>query len=232
MVELTHVAIIMDGNGRWAMTRGQERSEGHKIGVDTTKDIIFAARELGIKYLTLYVFSTENWCRDEQEINSIITLLEKVLEQSIEALRENGVALRVIGNLSLCSKNLRNRIKEIEKEGKLENPDMTLILAFSYGSRSEIVSAIRSMVRDNVSSAEVTEEIFARYLYTAGIPDPDLLIRTGGELRLSNFLLWQLAYSELYFTNKLWPDFSKEDLLLAIEHYNTRERRYGKNSKR
>lgn len=228
-----HVAVIMDGNGRWAKQKGKNRLFGHRNGVKAVRETIEAAAEIGVKHVTLYAFSTENWDRPKDEINGLMELLVFTINKEIKTLMENDISLHAIGDLkSLPSVCYRELMKAIEKTSS--NKRMKLILALSYSSKWEILNAVRSLAKDveskKISSAHITEELFSSYLNTAPYPDPELLIRTSGENRISNFLLWQIAYAELYFTEKLWPDFRKEDFYLAIADYQKRERRFGKTS--
>ncbi len=226
-----HIAIIMDGNGRWAEKRGLDRVYGHKQGVDTVKSIVEACGEIGLKYLTLYTFSIENWNRPKAEVNALMGLMTDAIVRETAELMRQGVRVKVIGNTKDLPSDVWGKLNElIEKTAP--NTGVTLVLALSYGARWEIVEAVRKLMADCEQgkvnrSDEVTEEMFARYLSTAGIPDPDLLIRTSGECRLSNFLLWQCAYTEFYFIDKFWPDFEKDDLYLAIRNFQRRERRFG-----
>ena len=215
----------MDGNGRWAEARGLPRSEGHKRGADTAKEVLETCGEIGIPHLTLYTFSSENWNRPENEVSDLMNLLRYYLENELENLHQNGVRLRCIGDHTMLEDDIRTMIERSEKlTGK--NDRLNLNVALSYGSRQEIVHAVRELMKAKQPDT-VDEETLATYLYTSDIPDPDLLIRTGGEQRLSNFLLWQSAYTELYFTDTLWPDFSGEDLKSAVSEFHRRERRYG-----
>ena len=228
-----HVAVIMDGNGRWAKKKGARRIFGHKNAVQAVRDVTECCGELGIKYLTLYAFSTENWSRPKEEVEGLMELLVNTLKQEIGTLMENQVKLKTIGNTTHlppnCQKNLAWAINETR-----ENSGLTLILALSYSGRWEILEAVKqiaSEVKDGrLEISAINEATFANYLKTSGIPDPELLIRTSGELRLSNFLLWQIAYTELFITPTLWPDFRKEHLYEAIWSYQQRERRFGKTS--
>jgi undecaprenyl diphosphate synthase len=228
-----HVAVIMDGNGRWAKKKGARRIFGHRNAVQAVRDVTEASGELGIKYLTLYAFSTENWSRPKEEVEGLMELLVNTLKQEIGTLMENQVKLKTIGDTSHlpanCQKNLDWAINETKN-----NSGLTLILALSYSGRWEILEAVRqiaSEVRDGkIDISSINEATFGNYLKTSGIPDPELLIRTSGELRISNFLLWQIAYTELYITPTLWPDFRKEHLYEAIWSYQQRERRFGKTS--
>ena len=225
-----HTAIIMDGNGRWAEARGLPRTAGHKRGAEAVKTAVESAVELGVEYLTLYGFSSENWGRPPEEINDLMGLLRYYLQSEIKYLQKNGVKLRVIGDRERLAPDIVELIED--GEGRTaSNKKLTLIIALSYGGRMEIVVAARRLARRVAEGAlgpeEIDEETFASNLFTAGIPDPDLLIRTSGEKRISNFLLWQLAYAEFVFVNTLWPDFSKQDFEDAIREYHGRERRYG-----
>jgi undecaprenyl diphosphate synthase len=226
-----HVAIIMDGNGRWAKSRGQIRLKGHQEGTKTVKRILQASGELGIKYLTVYTFSTENWNRPKAEINGLMSLLVSSIDNEIDEINKSDVKISVIGDIGKLPSNVRKKINFAIEKTK-NNKSINFIIALSYSGRWEIVNAIKEMFKnsENINPEEITEEMFAKYLSTKNIPDPELLIRTSGEQRISNFLLYQIAYSELYFTNKLWPDFSKEDFYEAIINYQNRERRFGKTS--
>jgi undecaprenyl diphosphate synthase len=225
-----HVAIIMDGNGRWAKSRGLPRTAGHKRGADAVKRVVKSAGNLGIAYLTLFGFSSENWQRPESEVRDLLGLLRFYLENDIAELVTNGIRLNVIGDRTRLPPDTVKLIENAEARTRA-NTNMVLTIALSYGSRQEIVSAARALASDSVAgrlrTEDITEEAFAARLFTAGTPDPDLLIRTSGEQRISNFLLWQLAYSEMVFTETLWPDFSQKDLEDAIATYRSRERRYG-----
>jgi undecaprenyl diphosphate synthase len=225
-----HIAIIMDGNGRWAKSRGEVRTFGHENGVVAVRETVEAAAKLGIKYLTLYAFSTENWNRPKDEVDALMSLLVKTINQETATLNKNNIRLWAIGDLGSlhpdCHEELMNSINNTAK-----NDRMTLVLALSYSSRWEICQAARiiaNKIKEGIMKPEdVNEQCFASHLNSSGIPDPSLLIRTSGEFRVSNFLLWQIAYSELYFTPKLWPDFRKEDLYEAIIDFQNRERRFG-----
>lgn len=226
-----HIAIIMDGNGRWATARGLPRTAGHKKGVDAVRHAIEGARELGVRYLTLYSFSTENWSRPEDEVSTLMQLLRFYLRGEIAKLHKNGIRLRVIGDRSRLSADIQALIEHSESL-TAGNTDMTLVLALSYGGRQELVDAARKLAeavaRGEMTPADITPDSFARELTTGSdIPDPDLMIRTSGEKRISNFLLWQLAYAELVFLDTLWPDFTRRDLEAAIEEYHRRDRRFG-----
>ncbi len=226
-----HVAIIMDGNGRWAKQRGRPRIFGHKHGVTSVREIAEAAAELGIEYLTLYAFSTENWKRPKFETDALMTLLLQTINKETKTLNKNNIRLRTIGDLeSLPGKIRKQLIKAIENTAG--NTQMTLLLALSYSSRWELVNAVKKIVgrveEGKLKVESLNQDVFGQYLETADVPDPELLIRTSGEYRISNFLLWQIAYAELYFTSKLWPDFRKDDLYEALIDFQNRERRFGK----
>jgi undecaprenyl diphosphate synthase len=224
-----HIAITMDGNGRWAEGKGKFRIFGHQHGVESVKEAVETAAEIGIKYLTLYAFSTENWNRSEREVNALMTLLISTISKETKTLMKNDICLNTIGKLSQLPKKCKQELEQAVEKTK-NNKRMTLILALSYSGRWEIVNAVNKIIHDskNNLAKEITEDNFQQYLNTKGVPDPELLIRTSGEHRISNFLLWQIAYSELYFTDTLWPDFRKEDLIKAIIDYQKRERRFGK----
>ena len=221
-----HIAITMDGNGRWAKDKGKLRIFGHQHGVKAVRETVEAAAEIGIKFLTLYAFSTENWKRSEREVNALMTLLISTISKETKTLMKNDICLNAIGNLSQLPKKCEQELEQAIEKTK-NNKRMTLILALSYSGRWEIVNAVNKIMKEKNLRKELTEEAFQQYLNTKGVPDPELLIRTSGEHRISNFLLWQIAYSELYFTDTLWPDFRKEDLLKAIIDYQKRERRFG-----
>lgn len=221
-----HIAIIMDGNGRWAKSRGLPRLAGHRAGTENLRRIIEACIEFGIKYLTIYAFSTENWGRPHEEVQGLMRLFEDVIDRELQELYDQGVQLRHMGRLDRLRPAFRDKVvKAIEYTSS--NSKLVLNIAFNYGGRDEIVCAIQQMVRDGVKPEDVTDELVNKYLYTAGVPDPDLIIRTSGELRGSNFLIWQGAYSEWYFPSTYWPDFDKEELRNALLEYSHRERRYG-----
>jgi undecaprenyl diphosphate synthase len=226
-----HIAIIMDGNGRWAKARGLPRTAGHREGIKRIKEIVRVAKEIGIKYLTIFAFSTENWARPKREVNFLMRYLDNFLKNQIEDLNKNNIRLLVIGKEKPLPDYLLKRIKSAQEYTK-DNTGMTLIVALNYGARQEIIDAVKKyaiMVKQNKEDpGSLNEEKFSSFLYTKGIPDPDLLIRTSGELRISNFLLWQISYTEFYFTKKYWPDFKEEDLLEAISEYQKRERRFGR----
>lgn len=225
-----HVAIILDGNGRWAKKKGMPRNYGHTMGAKNVETVCKAADELGIKYLTLYAFSTENWNRPDTEVAALMTLLESYLKNCIKTANKNNMRVRIIGDTSRLTEKFQQQIKELELESS-KNTGLNLSIAINYGSRDEMMRAVRKMVEAHdegkLSIDEINEETFSTYLDTKEIPDPDLLIRTSGEQRLSNYLLWQLAYSEFYFTDVPWPDFHKKELEQAIEAYTKRDRRYG-----
>ncbi len=224
MNKLEHVAIIMDGNGRWATQRGLKRSDGHLAGVDRLRDIIDAAEKLDINYLTLYAFSTENFNRPEAEKNFLFKLIGKYFNAEINEFIRRGARIRFLGDKSLFSKPIQIILNKAEQMTK-DNDKINVNFALGYGSRQEIIHAVNRMIKDGVE--EVNDEVLSSYLYTSGMPDPDLLIRTSGEVRISNFLLYQIAYSELYFEKKYWPDFSAEDLKRIVDDYSNRKRRYG-----
>ena len=226
-----HVAIIMDGNGRWARERGLPRIEGHRRGAESVRQIVRACGELGIEFLTLYAFSIENWNRPKAEVSALMRLLEFYLKQEIPELNKNNVRLAAIGRIHelppTAQRQLEQSIDTLRK-----NTGLTLVLALSYGGRAEIVDAVRAVAREvkagQLDVADVDEKLISRHLYTRGIPDPDLLIRTSGEMRVSNFLLWQISYAEIYVTDTLWPDFRKDELMKALEDYSKRHRRFGR----
>lgn len=228
-----HVAIIMDGNGRWAIKQGENRLFGHHKGVDAVREIAETAAELGVKYLTLYTFSTENWNRPENEVNALMSLFVETIEKEIPTLNKNNIRLNAIGDLhSLPEENYSRLVNTMDKTSK--NDRMTLTLALSYSSRWEITNAVNNIIKDfsnnNLSGGKIDEKQFEKYLNTNNMPDPELLIRTSGEMRISNYLLWQIAYAELFFTQKLWPEFGAEDFYAAILDYQSRERRFGMTS--
>ncbi len=228
-----HIAIIMDGNGRWAAKHGKARVVGHENGVESVRAVVEGAGEIGVKHLTLYAFSTENWDRPKSEVEALMALLVHAIEAETESLMKNNVRLSVIGDVEAMPHEVRNKLNGCI--GYLNNnTGLNLILALSYSGQWEIVKAVKKLVTDAVEEKikpeEINNKLFSSYLSTANIPNPELLIRTSGEYRVSNFLLWQIAYSELYFTDKLWPDFRKEDLFEAILNYQNRERRFGKTS--
>lgn len=226
-----HVAIIMDGNGRWAKEKGQVRLFGHATGVESVREALTAATEVKVKYLTLYAFSTENWSRPKEEVDGLMDLLVRTISNELESLNNNDVRLLSIGDMNQLPEACRAELKSaIEKTRS--NTGTVLVLALNYSAKSEIKSAIKRIAQrykdGEINLDQITDELVSDHLYTAGIPDPELMIRTSGEIRISNFLLWQLAYSELHFTSKFWPDFKKEDFYQAIYEYQQRERRFGK----
>jgi len=225
-----HIAFIMDGNGRWAKEKGLPRTAGHRKGVQRVKEILRAAHAQGVKAITFFAFSTENWSRPKQEIGVLMRYLDNFLDREVRDLHKNNVRFLVIGRDEPIPKSLQRKIKEAQELTR-HNTGLTAVLALNYGSRQEIVDAAKKFaaeaLRGEASPEELNEDTFSRYLYTAGLPDPDLLIRTSGEMRISNFLLWQLSYAELYFPKKYWPDFTVEDLAEAIREYQHRERRFG-----
>lgn len=229
--KLSHIAIIMDGNGRWAQSRGLPRTAGHKKGAEVVVQIANAAKDLGVKYLTLYAFSTENWKRSPEEVNSLMNLLRQYLSRNFKELADNDVRIKFIGQRAMLADDIVAQIENLEEQTQ-KNQGATLIVALSYGSRQEIVQAAKRLAEKvkagDIFTKDIDEKTFSDMLDTAGIPDPDLLIRTSGEQRLSNYLLWQLAYTEFYFTQTLWPDFTKEELISIMDQFQTRERRYGK----
>ena len=225
-----HVAIIMDGNGRWAQRRGLLRVRGHVAGVESVRTVTRLARRLGISYLTLFAFSEENWQRPGMEIRALMALLRRYLHRELPEMQENQIALKAIGNLSQLPEEVQRDLAQTIA-ATADGARMALTLALSYGGRSEIVQAVRNLAREiaagRLQPEDIDSALFSRYLYTAGMPDPDLVIRTSGEYRLSNFLLWQSAYTELYVTETLWPDFREDDFMKALEAYKQRERRFG-----
>lgn len=225
-----HVAIIMDGNGRWAKSKGMPRNYGHTVGAKNVEDICREAYEIGIQYLTLYAFSTENWNRPKSEVDALMKLLENYLKNCIKIADKNNMRVRVIGEIGRLSETFQMKIRDLER-ASAGNTGLNLTIAINYGSRDEMVRAMRRMADDCVSGRlsvdDIGEECFSSYLDTKDLPDPDLLIRTSGEQRLSNYLLWQLAYTEFYFTDVPWPDFHRDHLMDAIRAYNQRERRFG-----
>ncbi len=228
-----HISIIMDGNGRWAKQKGFLRAFGHEEGTKAVRDVVEGAAELGVKNLTLYAFSTENWNRPKLEVDTLMRLLVSSLKKEIKTLLKNNIKLNAIGNLKSLPKKAQKELNEVIEKTKA-NSRMTLTLALSYGSREELIHAVKEISlkvkNEELSTEAIDESIINQHLYTQNLPDVDLLIRTSGEQRISNFLLWQIAYAELYFSNILWPDFRREDLYEAIYNYQTRERRFGKTS--
>jgi len=226
-----HVAIIMDGNGRWAKEKGLARTEGHRVGVERVREIVRAAASLGIKVVTFFAFSTENWLRPKQEIKVLMRFLDIYLRREIKQLHKKNIRFLVIGRSDPIPAYLQNKLKDAQELTR-KNTGMTVVLALNYGGRQEIIDAAKRFAEDLLQGKrrieQLDEDTFSSYLYTAGLPDPDLLIRTSGEMRISNFLLWQLSYAEMYFSKKYWPDFKKEDLKQAIEEYSRRERRFGR----
>lgn len=225
-----HIAIILDGNGRWAKKKGMPRNYGHAQGSKNVEVICEEAYKLGVKYLTVYAFSTENWKRPKDEVDALMNLLRKYMKTCLKTAEKNRMRVRVLGDKSALDEDIQTRIAELEEATK-ENDGLNFQIALNYGSRDEMVRAMRRMCEDyknnKITLEEIGETLFGTYLDTNGIPDPDLMIRTSGEQRLSNYLLWQLAYSEFYFTDVLWPDFTKEELIKAIAYYNGRDRRFG-----
>jgi len=226
-----HIAIIMDGNGRWAKEKSLPRTAGHREGIERVKEIIKAASELGIRVITFFAFSTENWNRPKQEVNMLMRYLNNFLERQIRDLNKNNIRFMVIGQDEPIPKYLQKKIKEAEL-ATCDNTGVVVVLALNYGARQEIVDAAKkfasSVIKGEAGVGDLDIDKFGHYFYTAGLPDPDLLIRTSGEMRISNFLLWQLSYAELYFPKKYWPDFKRRDLEAAIEEYQKRERRFGR----
>ncbi|HVN15200.1 MAG TPA: isoprenyl transferase [Anaerolineales bacterium] len=222
-----HVAIIMDGNGRWALSRGLPRVAGHKAGTENLRRVIRATVEFGIKYLTIYAFSTENWGRPVEEVQGLMGILQDVIDRELKELHQEGVQLRHIGRLERLDPKIQAKVQKAIELTK-NNDRLILNIAWNYGGRDEIVCAIEKIIKDGIPAEEVTDELVSRYLFTAGVPDPDLVIRTSGELRVSNFLIWQAAYSEWYVTPTYWPDFDKEEYRHALESFAQRDRRYGK----
>ena len=228
---LEHIAFIMDGNGRWAKKRGLPRNVGHQKGAQVLIDIAKAVKELGVKYVTVYAFSTENWKRSEEEVSGLMNLLREYLDKNFEELKKNDIKIVFIGERYMLEQDIIEKIEKLERETS-KNASMTMQVALSYGSRQEIIGAVKkveSLVKNqDINLEDITEDLFSKLLYTSGTPDPDLVIRTSGEQRISNYLLWQIAYSELFFTDTLWPDFTKDELVTIVENFKTRERRYGK----
>jgi undecaprenyl diphosphate synthase len=221
-----HVAIIMDGNGRWAAQRHLPRVEGHRAGIDSVRDVVEASARLGIDVLTLYAFSVENWKRPAAEVSTLMLLLKRYLRSELNTLLRNNIRFKVVGRVEDLARDVQNELRDAEKK-TATNTGMLFNIALNYGGRAEIVEAARRMVAEGISADAIDEARFSSYLYTAGQPDPDLLIRTSGEMRVSNFLLWQIAYSEIWVTETLWPDFRRRDLLEAVVAYQKRDRRYG-----
>ena len=224
-----HIAIILDGNGRWAKKRGMPRGYGHVKGCENLETICEVAKDLGVKYLTVYAFSTENWKRSKEEVDGLMRLFRSYLKKCLKIAKKNDMCVRVIGDYSAFDADIRESIEKLQDFSR-DFKTLHFQIALNYGSRDEILRAVNRLIRDGKEgkiTGEVTEEMFSSYLDTAGLPDPDLMIRTSGELRLSNYLLWQMAYTEFYFTPVPWPDFDREELIRAIEKYNERDRRYG-----
>ena len=228
-----HVAVIMDGNGRWAKKKAMNRIRGHEEGAESVREIVRTSRELGISWLTLYAFSEENWKRPAREIQALMRLLKRFPKSELDEMLSNGIRLRAIGRISKLPQDVQ-KLLNAAMEKTSHNTEMTLTLALSYGGRQEILDAFRSMAKriesGNIKCDDISEQLISDFLYTAEMPDPDLLIRTSGEYRVSNFLLWQIAYTEIYISPLLWPDFRRDDYLRALEAYQTRERRYGETS--
>lgn len=222
-----HVAIIMDGNGRWAKGRKIPRTLGHRAGVEALQNIVETAGEIGIQYLSLFAFSTENWKRPEQEVSALMMLLKEFLKKEAKRLHKNNVKIMTIGDIGRLPEDIVNEINKV-KELTRNNSKLHLIIALNYGGRDELIRAVKKAVKDNKQEEDINEELIQGYLDTKGIPDPDLLIRTSGEYRLSNFMLWQCAYTEFWFTDTYWPDFSGKDFKKAIEDFQNRDRRYGR----
>ncbi len=222
-----HVAIIMDGNGRWAVQRGKPRLAGHRAGTENIRRILSAASEFGVKVLTIYAFSTENWGRPEDEVHGLLEILQESISREVPELHKNGVQLRHIGRMEGLSENMQEAVRSAIELTR-NNDRIILNVAFNYGGRAEILDAVRKLIRDRVPPEKLDEALLSRYLYTAGLPDPDLIIRTAGEMRLSNFLIWQSAYAEYYSTPTLWPDFDRKELYHALLAFSQRQRRFGK----
>jgi undecaprenyl diphosphate synthase len=221
-----HVGIIMDGNGRWARARGLPRLAGHRAGTESLRCVLRAAVEFGIQILTIYAFSTENWNRPEDEVGGLLSIMGRVIDRELTELHKEGVQIRHIGRLERTPPKLQQKIRDAIKLTK-DNRQLILNVAFDYGGRAELVDAIRRIIAAGVPAEQVDEALVSNYVYTAGLPDPDLIIRTSGEMRVSNFLLWQGAYAEFYVTPALWPDFDKDELYKALQDYSQRERRFG-----
>ncbi len=224
---LKHIAIIMDGNRRWAKERNLPSAVGHKKGVEALKKTLRACNDFGIKYLTVYAFSTENWKRTKEEVNFLMELLAITLTNELEEMHSEGVKITFIGDTKKLSDKLQQILKNSVEKTK-NNKGVHLQIAFNYGARNELVHAVKSIINENIKSDEITEDVISKHLYTKDVPDPDLLIRTGGETRISNYLLWQIAYSEILIMPEFWPEFGKEALVKAIEEFDKRQRRYGK----
>ena len=222
-----HVAIIMDGNGRWAGERGWSRVEGHHAGTENVRRVLSDLAHHGVKHVTLFTFSTENWDRPGEEVSALMELLGEAMDREVRSLHKDGVRIKHIGRLDRLSPKLQQAIRDSMELTK-DNQTMTLSVAFDYGGRAEIVRAVRAIVADGLTPSEIDQDVLEQYLYTSGLPDPDLIIRTAGEMRLSNFLLWQTAYAEYYSTPVLWPDFDEEEVVKALVAFSQRQRRYGK----
>lgn len=226
-----HVAIVLDGNGRWAKQKRMPRNYGHSVGSKNVEKIAEEAYRIGIKYLTVYAFSTENWSRPQEEVDALMKLLSSYLKDCLKTSSKNNMKVRIIGDISKLDAEMQNKIRELE-EVSATNTGLNFQVALNYGSRDEMIRGIKNIAMDvktgKINLEDIDETFFTSYLDTKGIPDPDLLIRTSGEQRLSNFLLWQLAYTEFYFTDVLWPDFNKKELMKAVEYYNSRDRRFGR----
>jgi undecaprenyl diphosphate synthase len=223
----THVAIIMDGNGRWARQRGLPRLAGHRAGTENLRRVLRACVEFGVEILTIYAFSTENWGRPQEEVSGLMNIVRDVIDRELLELHEEGVRLRHIGDLSRIDPDLKEKVLKAIELTK-NNDKLILNIAFNYGGRAEIIHAVQEIVRDGHTPEEITEELISHYLYTGDLPDPDLIVRTSGELRLSNFLIWQAAYAEYYFPEVYWPDFDREEFRNALLHFADRDRRYGR----
>jgi len=223
----THVAIIMDGNGRWAKQRGLPRNEGHRAGVENMRRVLEGAVEFGVKVLTIYAFSTENWGRPEEEVRGLLSIFEEVIAREVTELHKNGVRLRHLGTLEGISDRMKEAVQGAIELTK-QNDRITLNIAFNYGGRAEILNAIARLIENRVTPERLDEKLFESFLYTTGTPDPDLIVRTAGEMRLSNFLIWQAAYAEYYSTPTFWPDFDKQELYKALVAFSQRQRRFGK----
>lgn len=221
-----HLAIIMDGNGRWAQSRGKPRLFGHRAGTENLRRILRACKDFGVKVLTVYAFSTENWRRPAEEVNGLMTILDQYIVREMKNLHAEGVQIRHVGRLEGVASQLQKKIKQAIELTR-HNTTLILNVAFNYGGRQEILDAVRAIIADGIAPEDVDEALFSRYLYTGDLPDPDMIIRTGGEARISNFLLWQCSYAELYSTPVYWPDFDEKELRQALEHYARRERRFG-----
>ena len=223
----SHIAIVMDGNGRWAASRGLPRLAGHRAGTENLRRVIRACVEFNVKVLTIYAFSTENWGRPSDEVEGLMMILEDVIDRELDELHAEGVRLRHIGRLDRLNPRLREKVLNAVELTK-NNDQLVLCIAWNYGGRDEIICAIQNLIADGIKPEQIGEELVSSYMFTVGIPDPDLIIRTSGEMRISNFLIWQSAYSEWYITPTLWPDFNREELYKALQAYSQRDRRFGK----